>query len=211
MSANARAAAWSAEGTALLLATVEGLTDDELSGPSALPGWTRRHVLAHVASNAEALGRLLHWARTGERTPMYASPERRAADIEEGARRPAPQLRSWARESAEALAAASAELPQRAWSAEVVTAQGRTVTAAEVPWMRAREVCVHAVDLAAGVTFADLPEGFCAALAAEVTARRAARDELPAAGLAGLTPPDLAAYLTGRAVPEGLPKLPPWL
>ena len=50
--------------------------------PTALPGWTRKHLVAHLAGNAEALLRLLHWAGTGERTPMYTSPEQRNADIE---------------------------------------------------------------------------------------------------------------------------------
>ena len=44
-------------------------------------------------------------------------------------------------------------LPSEQWEAEVVTAQGRTVPASETPWMRAREVMVHAVDLGTGVTF----------------------------------------------------------
>ena len=44
--------------------------------------------------------------------------------------------------------------------------------AAETPWMRSREVMVHAVDLATGLTFADLPEDFLAALRADITVKR---------------------------------------
>jgi maleylpyruvate isomerase len=65
--------------------------------------------------------------------------------------------------------------------------------------MRAREVAVHAVDLDHGVGFADLPDGFNAALAADAAARHAARGH--AAGL--------AAWLTGRAAQS--PALGPWL
>ncbi|HEX2301338.1 MAG TPA: maleylpyruvate isomerase N-terminal domain-containing protein, partial [Pseudonocardiaceae bacterium] len=78
--------AWVANGQVLLEQAVAGL--DELSGPSRLPGWTRGHVVTHLARNAEGLTRLLTWARTGVETPMYPSREARAADIEAGAGRP---------------------------------------------------------------------------------------------------------------------------
>lgn len=54
------------------------------------------------------------------------------------------------------------------WQAEVVTAQGRAVPAAETPWMRSREMLVHAVDLGTGLAFADLPDAFLAALRADI-------------------------------------------
>ncbi|MFC5994575.1 maleylpyruvate isomerase family mycothiol-dependent enzyme [Pseudonocardia hispaniensis] len=225
-----RTTGWVIEGTALLLRGLDGLTEDDLDTETALPGWTRRHLLAHVASNAEAIGRLVTWARTGRRTPMYASAEQRAADIEAGARRPAAELRAWVRQSADELAEAFWALPDAAWQTEVVTAQGRTVRATEVPWMRAREVCVHAVDLGTGIGFADLPEGFCAALIADIAAWRGTRRNGPALTLAALdgdapwtidgsgepravTLPvaELAAWLAGRPARAGLPKLPPWL
>ena len=38
---------------------------------SLLEGWTRSHLIAHVAYNAIALCNLMHWANTGEETPMY--------------------------------------------------------------------------------------------------------------------------------------------
>ena len=60
---------------------LDGLPDAAFAEPSALPDWTRGHVVAHVALNALALTRLVHWAATGVETPMYASPEARNADI----------------------------------------------------------------------------------------------------------------------------------
>ncbi|MFG2544889.1 maleylpyruvate isomerase family mycothiol-dependent enzyme [Streptomyces sp. NPDC048594] len=222
---------WTVLGTRLLT----GAADAALDEPSALPGWTRGHVVAHVAANADALGNLVHWAATGEETPMYASPEDRAAGIEKGALLSAAALRAWLRDSARRLETAMDALGAEQWGAPVVTAQGRTVPAAELPWMRSREVCVHAVDLDTGVSFADLPAGFLTALCEDVVGKRAAgpgpallltasdadaRWELPGAGapvevtgpLAGLT-----AYLTGRAntltTPQGgpAPALGPWL
>jgi maleylpyruvate isomerase len=196
-------------------------------------------VLAHVAANADALGRLIHWAATGEPTPMYASLQERAAGIERGSRLPAADLTAWLHGSAEALEQAMTALGEEQWQARVVTAQGRTVPATEVPWMRSREVCVHAVDLATGLSFAGLPPAFLAALCDDVTAKRAAgpgpalvlaatdtggRWELPGDAPADGSPVTLAgslaevtAYLTGR--PHQLttagggapPVLPPWL
>src|SRR6516164_11535621 len=80
------------EATDRLLASAAALTDATAREPSALPGWTRGHVLTHVARNADGLGNLLRWARTGTKTPMYASREARAASIEAGAGRPAAEL-----------------------------------------------------------------------------------------------------------------------
>ncbi|GIJ72953.1 maleylpyruvate isomerase family mycothiol-dependent enzyme [Virgisporangium ochraceum] len=185
---------WTTLGSGLFLGHLE-----DLDGPSLLPGWTRRHLVAHVHFNALALTRLASWAATGVESRMYGSREQRAAEIEDGSRWDPDVLRSRVRESAAALAAALDDLSEDAWRAEVVTAQGRTVPATEIPWMRAREVMVHTVDLGTGVTFADLPADFTAALLADVVAKRAAAGEGPG----------LAAWLTGRA--ERAPDLGPWL
>ncbi|WP_181808381.1 maleylpyruvate isomerase N-terminal domain-containing protein [Streptomyces shenzhenensis] len=201
------ARAWAGAGTELMLDAVAGLDEDGFSAPSALPGWTRKHLVAHVAANADALGNLVHWAATGEETPMYASAEERAAGIDKGPALSADELRSWLTASAHRLAAGLRRLTDAQWRHQVVTAQGRTVPATELPWMRAREVCVHAVDLGTGgVTFADLPRGFLAALVDEIRAKRGLT-ELPAGPL-----PAVAAWLAGR--PHSLadaPELGPWL
>ncbi|MEV6057840.1 maleylpyruvate isomerase family mycothiol-dependent enzyme [Streptomyces sp. NPDC052107] len=207
---------WALLGTELMLAAVAGLDDDGYAAPSALPDWTRAHVAAHVAANAEALSNLVHWAATGEPTPMYASPEERAAGIERDRALPAAELNAWLRGSADTLETGMAALGEEHWRAQVVTAQGRTVPATEVPWLRSREVCVHAVDLAGGVSFADLPADFLTALCDDVVTKRAAAPgpavhlrataagatwDLPGEGEAALVTGelhDIAAYLTGR-------------
>ncbi|MFF5343666.1 maleylpyruvate isomerase N-terminal domain-containing protein [Streptomyces althioticus] len=203
----ADARAWARTGTELLLDAVAGLSEDAFAAPGALPDWTRKHLVAHVAANADALGNLVHWAATGEETPMYASAEERAAGIAKGATLTADELRSWLTDSAQKLAAGLDGLTDEQWQRQVVTAQGRTVPATELPWMRAREVCVHAVDVGTGVvTFADLPKGFLTALVAEIRAKRGL-DELPEGPL-----PEVAAWLAGR--PHTLadaPRLGPWL
>lgn len=222
---------WCALGTGLLLEAMDGLSDDQLDGPSLLPGWTRRYLLAHLACNAEAIARLVYWARTGEQRAMYASTEQRNRDIEQGAGKPADELRSWVRSSAEALAADFDTLSETAWQAQVRTAQGRLVPASELPWMRAQEVFVHTVDLDAGTGFADIPPEVLDTLLNSVTGRRSTKADGPALTVRAADTPAqwevagsgdptwveapiavLAAWLTGRPVqPLPGPPLPPWL
>jgi maleylpyruvate isomerase len=193
------AVALTRDGTRLFLDELSRVGDDRFAEPTSLPGWTTAHLVAHVHFNAQALRRLVSWAATGVESPMYASPEQRATEIEEGALLAPAELRDLVADSALALAGDLAALSDQAWDAEVVTAQGRTIPAGQIPWLRAREVMVHAVDLGAGLTFADLPADFTAELLADVVRKRAAAGEGPA----------LAAWLTGRTVTP--PALGPWL
>ena len=101
------------EATDRLLASAAALTDASAGEPSLLPGWTRGHVLTHVARNGDGLGNLLRWARTGTETPMYASRETRRADIEAGAGRSAADLAADVQATAIAFAAEAASLPGR--------------------------------------------------------------------------------------------------
>ncbi len=221
---------WLADGTTIFVNALATVPDEALGEPTALPGWTRRHLVAHVALNAEALGNLVTWARTGVETPMYASTRQRDADIQAGSARPPAELRAWVVRSAGELDAALSSLTDEQRRHRVRTAQGRDRAASEIPWMRAREVLVHAVDLNAGVGFGDLPRGFLAALTDDIAAKRAGSG--PALLLAptdddrtwttgGDGPPtpvrgplaELTAYLAGRphrnVAPA--PALPPWL
>lgn len=229
------ARSWMTEGTSLFLDTLSRTSDEALSAPSCLPGWTGRHLVAHVAANAEALHNLAHWAATGEETPMYASPQQRDRDIQAGSLRPTVELRRWAGEAAERLTATLDGLTAQQWGRPVRTAQGRSVPASEIPWLRAREVMVHAVDLDPALGFAALPEDFLVALADDIVGRRSSGDQpallltvdggrhvwtVPGDGepvevhgsLAGV-----AAYLAGRGCTDviaysgAVPTLPPWL
>ena len=76
-----------------LVRTVDALSDPQYAEPSQLPGWTRAHVVAHLALNGEGLAGVLHGAHLGQPQPMYASPEARDADIEELAAAAPDELR----------------------------------------------------------------------------------------------------------------------
>ena len=161
---------------------------------------------------------------------MYPSPGARDAQIAAAAALPPDDLRRRVATAAARLTDAMRRLPNNAWLASVRTAQGRTVPAREVPWMRCREVWVHAVDLAAGVGFGDMPGEVLAALADDVFATWARRGQVPdvtvlAGGgiwgsghvtVAGPLPA-VTAWLTGRSAGTGrqasgpLPALPRWL
>jgi len=131
--------------------------DADFDAPSLLPGWTRRHLVAHVGFNARAVARLVEWARTGVETPMYDSPTQRAEEIAFGATLPVEALRNLAAHAAVHLNVEWRDLPEEAWAHEVRTAQGRLVPAVETVWMRTREVWIHAVDLDNGGRVADFP------------------------------------------------------
>ncbi|UED87901.1 maleylpyruvate isomerase family mycothiol-dependent enzyme [Streptomyces profundus] len=226
--------AWARAGTAFFARALDGLTDRDLAGPSRLPGWSRAALVAHVGYNARALTRLCEWSRTGVERPMYASADQRAREIALGASLPARALRSLFAHSETHLDVEWRDLPDAAWDAEVVTAQGRTVPARETAWMRTREVWVHAVDLGGGARFADLPPDLLDRLADDVLAawRRRGEAAPPAlvptdraarpGGDGGVGPAvsgrmsDLVRWLTGRGarrldVAGPLPDLPRWL
>ena len=159
---------WFGDGERFVLDVVNGIEDDDLPGPSRLPGWTRAHVVGHLARNADALRNLLRWARTGEPSPMYTSAGERADGIERTARLGPQELRQDLADAAQRLVDDVEALPDHGWDEEVLTARGRAVPASEVLWMRARETWIHGVDLDAGASFVDAPTGFVAALLQEL-------------------------------------------
>lgn len=226
---------WMRHGTDMFRSAVAELRDDELTEPSALPGWTRRHLLAHVGFNARALRRLAAWARTGEPRPMYGSAEQRTAEIAEGATWDGPRLRAFVVDTAAGLDADLDALDERRWGTSVVTAAGRTVPATEIPWLRTREVAIHAIDLRGSVSFDALPVDLLEAIIDDVAARRSSLRRDPPIALHSTTggawaidtgidpvrvtgsPAQLARWLTGRGAGElraegrPLPPLTPWL
>jgi maleylpyruvate isomerase len=207
---------WMTDGHRYLGSRLAQLGDDELSAPSALPGWTRRHLLSHLGHNARALRNLVHWAATGEPTPMYSAPAARASEIDSGASWEPQRLRAFVEAEQGALATALAQLDGEQLGAEVITAQGRQVRAAVLPWLRTRELWIHAVDLHRDADFSDFPAPLLDKLLAEVLRwRRDVRGETlhvqptdrePAPALGDQQHPgqvvgraaDLARWATGR-------------
>lgn len=132
---------------------VDRLDDSALREPSRLAGWTRGHLVTHLARNADGLVNLLHWARTGIESPMYASRADREADIEEGANRLARVQQEDLRAADERFVMATEVMAEADWAATVLNNQGQPIRACLVPWLRLTELLVHHVDLDVGFTF----------------------------------------------------------
>ncbi|MDH3753642.1 MAG: maleylpyruvate isomerase family mycothiol-dependent enzyme [Acidimicrobiia bacterium] len=160
--------------TERMLATAADIDDAGFVEPSLLPGWTRGHVAAHVAGNAEGVRNLMLAARTAKPIPMYASQALRNANIEVGAGRSAVVQLDDLRGSAERLRIEIEWFPDGAWDnkfrfnvedPESPRAPARALVAA-----RNFEVEMHHIDLDAGYGFADSPPELISAFLSRVTA-----------------------------------------
>lgn len=208
-----------------LASDLEGLDDADLAVASRCDGWTRGHVLSHVARNADALANLCHWALTGEPTPMYASREVRNADIEAGAERGAGEIVADVVATNERMLDALGEVEGSVAVDPSVAARdlrlgdlrtGRVVPARELPWLRLQEVQVHHLDLDLGLRPQDWMPAWVAAGLPRIWRRMSERlddpprllvrgptgdDVLDPAGhgvtIVG-TAPDLLVWLLGR-------------
>ncbi|MFE6842697.1 maleylpyruvate isomerase family mycothiol-dependent enzyme [Streptomyces sp. NPDC057686] len=159
------------EATDRLLTAVAKLDNAALAEESHLPGWTRGHVLAHLARNADALVNVF----AGR--PMYASAEARDGDIERDAPRPLDVQLADLRETHAGFLAQTGQ--DQDWSRTVELRNGVTDLAANVPFRRLVEVELHHVDLNIGYELSDLPEEFTGREIAFLADRWAGRPEVP--------------------------------
>lgn len=140
------------------LQALDQVTHTGMSAPSRLPGWTRKHVAMHVIANADAFMRLLDWARTGRENPMYPSRKERDAEIEQLVSATVDgDVSTMAHEASEELTQELSSMSSDDWDAIVRTGQGDDAAASFIPWARARECFVHALDLNIGYTALDFP------------------------------------------------------
>lgn len=138
---------------ALDLLSVRGIEQ-----PSALPGWTRKHVALHVIFNAEGFLGLVEWARTGVESPLY--PSRGAWDQrirETAVHITGADAISMAHEVVAELSDALDGMDADAWLTPLVSGRSGVITAASIPWLRAREVWMHSLDLRIGMSTRDFP------------------------------------------------------
>ncbi|MEA5153164.1 maleylpyruvate isomerase family mycothiol-dependent enzyme [Raineyella sp.] len=136
----------------LLGATIQ-VTDDDWAAPSALPGWSRAELAAHIARHADAVRGVVEGALRGEDVALYPSPDARDAGIRAGAGRGGLAIQ-------EDLDAACGRLEQvfdevSDWTMPVLFRDSRVPVAALVVG-RLAEVVIHHIDLAIGTGFDDL-------------------------------------------------------
>lgn len=187
--------------------TLASLTDAQARAASLLPGWTRGHLVSHLARNADALNRFAVGVLDGTPREMYpGGREARAAAIEEGADRPvallAADFRFAGRRLLDSLRGIGPDLlgtPVK-WR--------KPVTARDIPLLRWHELEIHHLDLGLGYSCRDWPVSFV---------ESTLESQLPELAVAApdVTPPDLPraellAWLIGRPTRDGLPELPAW-
>ncbi|RAX48982.1 hypothetical protein DQ353_11655 [Arthrobacter sp. AQ5-05] len=215
-----------------IIATVD---DAAASGPSALPGWDRAHVVAHIDGFSRAAARQLDTAGTEEPFEMYdGGMDARHDAIEMTALMRPDALVARTTESLDGLETSIRGISAGEWHLATGFRNGTVEDLFHAIW---RELVIHTSDLALSNSVADWEPEFCAhlfeALEARVPESRryilqphgAQRITLgngdDATVLSG-TAFDLAAWLAGRtplgpvqatADADGtdLPELGPWV
>jgi len=138
----------------------EGWTDADVAAPSLCTGWTRGHVLTHLARNADGIAATLEGALRNEIVERYPRGwNARNQDIDDGAPRPIAAQLADLRATAQRLDAAFDAIDQAdAWDRP--TAE-RSV-ARDWVWRRLREVEIHRVDLRGSYTADQWPTALLA-------------------------------------------------
>lgn len=165
--------------TQRLLGDTIAVGDEDWRAPSRLPGWSRGHVAAHIARQADGLVRLTEWARSGQRQDMYASAEQREADIESGSGRSGLELQIDLDTSAGRLDEAFDTLDESAWEAVVQLRGGTQVPTRLLPLTRLLEVVIHHVDLDVGYEISAVEASTAEWLLEWCAFRLRDRDEFP--------------------------------
>lgn len=140
--------------------TLNALTDPPASHPSALPHWSRGHVITHLARSADAYRWLLTLARTGtEPGPRADAPTLERA-LGEGAGRGAAELVADLTGSLDLLLGEAAVMPVERWSTLVPALAGWRHPAWFTLHRCRRELETHHVDLNLGYAAANWPADY---------------------------------------------------
>ncbi len=207
--------------------TAAKLGDEDVSAPSALPDWTRGHVLAHLAGICNAMARQLEYAARGETIELYdGGYEGRTKAIELAAGHPAAQHLEDLRTALDRAITAFDSLPDASaaqggsgdgsegtrtgWHAPIAYRGGVVLDGGLALW---RELTIHTSDLATGRGPETWSRPFCEHLFEFLAARIRPEDKVVLQPL-GLPPlsigggarttvvngmiTDIAAWLAGR-------------
>jgi maleylpyruvate isomerase len=145
-------------GTAYFARLLNNLRNAELYEDSAIPHWTRAHVVAAVAYNAKDMTRIVEAARMDLSQIDIPSERERAEDIAYAATLPAHALRNLFKHSEVHLNVEWRDLTDENWQATLTTNLGQTILVWQTPLKRAQTIWSRAIDLNAGGRNADVPE-----------------------------------------------------
>lgn len=148
------------QATRELLEAARDLSDREIRQASALPGWTRADVLAHVALGGDAMHRLLLWARAGVANEAYASQAARDEAIDVAAALGVEAILAHLAQSASRFQREAEGLPDAAWPQRVRVLAGAEFPAAQLLERRLAEVVLHHTDLDIGYTPEHWPSSY---------------------------------------------------
>jgi maleylpyruvate isomerase len=146
-------------GQARLRGLLDGFTEDAARAPSALPGWTRGHVLTHVEGVARALARQARYAQRGRLVEVYdgGRPARDAA-IEAGHGRSAAALAAAVGDALDEAEASWGAVGPADWQRPVSYRDGTVLTAGLAWW---RELEIHTADAQLGTGADHWPPQLC--------------------------------------------------
>ncbi|MDQ0801704.1 maleylpyruvate isomerase family mycothiol-dependent enzyme [Arthrobacter sp. SLBN-112] len=218
-----------------LAAALDRIPDGGEKAPSTLPGWSRGHLLAHIAGICDALARQVECGRRGETVQLYdGGVEGRNRAIDLAAGHSLGQHRSDVTAALHRSLAAFDALTGPEWQTPIAFRDGVIFDAGLALW---RELVIHTADLDAGTGPEVWNKDFCSHLFDFLAARVPGGNKLvlqPVAlpplslGAGGSTVvvsgmvTDIAAWLAGRqpsldslratAAGDGtdLPDLLPW-
>jgi len=135
------------------VAAVSGLSPDELATATVLPGWTRAHVIAHVADAGRAFATLTEAALRGETVALFPGGVAERDEIIEKLAL-SPDLMTHLSDGIARLEAAWELCGPADWARPVRFRNGDLAGTVYARW---REVWIHLVDCAVSVTPADWP------------------------------------------------------
>ncbi|MFQ4148400.1 maleylpyruvate isomerase family mycothiol-dependent enzyme [Arthrobacter sp. LAPM80] len=212
-----------------------GLSDADILAPTDLPGWTRGHVLAHIAHVSNAVARQVEYALRGELVDFYDGGQGgRTQAIEMHAGHTAAEHRDYISAALTRALTVLDGLDEAQWSLPISYRNGVVRDGALAYW---RELVIHLADLKLGRGPETWSKEFCLYLIEFLSVRVPAGIRLKLLPLA--LPPmtvgsgenavsvsgmltDIAAWLSGRTPTMGslraeaaadsveLPTLLPW-
>jgi maleylpyruvate isomerase len=140
------------------VAATSSLTSTDLAAPTALPGWTRGHVIAHVADGSRAFAVLTEAALRGEIVSLFPGGVTERNDrIEKLA--VSPDLLALLAEWIGRLETSWSHAGAEDWARPVRFRNGDLAGTVFTRW---REVWIHLVDCDVGVTPTDWPASLAA-------------------------------------------------
>lgn len=136
------------EAAGIVTNVIAKLDDADITAPSELPGWTRGHVLAHIANVTNALARQLEYAAQDKKIELYDGGfEGRTKAIALAAGHSLEEHRRAVSEALSRALAAFDALDDAGWKAPISYRDGTVFDGGLALW---RELVIHAGDLGTG-------------------------------------------------------------